>query len=363
MRVPFLDLRVPDSEQRAALHAVLENILESGRVIPGKHTRNFEGLLRRESGLPHAVAVSSGTEAVWMALRLAGVSEGDEVITAALGWLGTINPIMACNAIPVFADIEPDLNLSPAAVREAITPNTRAIVAVHYTGHPCQMDELVQIAEEHGLALIEDCAQAYGATYRGKPVGSLGDVGAFSMNPMKLFSGIGEAGGVVFQDDAWLETAHALRHNGLYNEEYCLAPSLNLKPDELQSGFLVAKRDWLDQVQDARRNHAQYYDEHLKPAVIPAARNPEDERVYYTYMIRAERRDELQAFLAEREIESKVRHPVLLNEQKAYAIAPSRPTPEAEKARDDILCLPIHEKLVQEQLEFVVQSVHEFYER
>ncbi len=368
MKVPYLDLTVSQPDEKAALHEVLESLLTRGRIVAGPEVTEFESLMARVADSPHSVAVSSGTAAVWMALRLVGVGPGDEVITSALGWLGSINPIYVCGARPRFVDIRPDLNLSPEAVRKAITKKTRAILVVHYTGLPCPMDELMAISHEFGIPLVEDCAQSFGAKWRDRPVGSIGAAGAFSMNPMKLFGAIGECGAVTFAKDEWLHTARALRHNGLQDAESCLAPSLNLKPDTLQCGFLNARHKVLHRVMERREENAQRYRKGIGHLVTVPSAPPEVTRVYYTYMIRAQRRDELQRHLASCGVESKVRHPVLLNEQEAYQdayaqIGGLRDTPEADLARHEILCLPVHEKLTDEQVDHVITCVSDFYNR
>ena len=360
MKVKFLDLTVSPSE-REILRKILDDILARGQIVGGTEVAAFENLMRKEARHPHALAVSSGTAAVWLALRLLGVGRGDEVITSALGWLGTVNPICVCGAIPRFVDINPDLNISPAAIRKTVSPKTKAILAVHYTGYPCDMDAILKIAEEFGLSVIEDCAQSCGAHWHDRPVGSMGDVGAFSMNPMKLFSAFGECGAVVFNNSDWLEKAYALRHNGLYNGEYCFAPSLNLKPDTLQCGFLLAKYQCLESVIKRREENAMLYDKRLKGIVSLPATSVNVKRVYYTYTIRCTQRDRLQQFLMTKGIETKVRHPILLSEQNAYAMNQISRVPEANRARKEILCLPIHENLTNEDVNYVADCIGEFY--
>lgn len=365
MKVPFLDLKVYDTNERADVHAVIDSIMDSGRVVMGRMIESFEQLLKEHCGVANAVAVSSGTDALWLALKLARIGLGDEVITSAMGWLATPNAICMNGAVPVFVDIDRDLNISPISIEKAITNRTKAILVVHYTGKPCKMDEILNIAKRHGLLVIEDVAQAFGAKYKGKSLGSLGDVGAFSMNPMKLFGGLGETGAIVFEQSNWAERARALRHNGLFQQEYANEASLNLKPDEFQCGLLSKRYPRVAQINNQRKMNALVYKELISDFVDIPCEDVSDERVYYTYMIRAKRRDDLQNFLTSKGVESKIRHPILLNEQVAYigttGVGHALKTPEASQARKEILCLPIHEKLPESSVVYVAECIREFY--
>ena len=231
--IRFLDLRVTDAAEKAELLAACENVLDHGRIVLGPEVEEFERAVAKRIGKRHAIGVGSGSDAAYLGLRALGIGPGDEVITGSLSWVATANGIALTGATPVFADIGDDLNVDPASVRRLISSDTRAVLAVHYTGRPCEMVELMKICRQHRLLLVEDAAQAFGARYQGRPVGSFGDAACFSMNPMKVLASLGEAGIVATDGDDVADKVRSLRYNGTINREECVQPSINGRLDTL----------------------------------------------------------------------------------------------------------------------------------
>lgn len=363
MKVPFLDLRVVDATERAELLAAVARVLDHGRMVMGPEVDELEARLAVLCGRRHAVAVGSGTHALWLALKALQLKPGDEVITTALSWIATANAIALAGGTPVFADIGDDLNIDPASVRRMVSQHTRAIVPVHFTGKMCCMDELQQIASTHGLTLIEDAAQAFGATYRKKIAGSFGRMAAFSMNPMKVLAGCGEAGAVVTDDPELYERLVALRYNGCVNREVCIEPSLNGRIDTLEAAILLRRLDRLPALLAARRRNAARYDHLLAGVVDTPPPATEGEDVFYTYTIRADHRDELRSFLEERGIETKIQHALLMPEQMAYRAGARGEFTRARALQQRFMCLPIHEKVAEAQIDYVAACIREFVRR
>ncbi|HEX6513129.1 MAG TPA: DegT/DnrJ/EryC1/StrS family aminotransferase, partial [Chloroflexota bacterium] len=237
--VPFLDLSVKDPDLKAELLQAVDRVLTHGRLVLGPEVQEFEARVAEAAQKQFAVGMGSGTDALYLALRSLDLGPGDEVITTALSWIATTNAMTLCGATPVWVDIGSDLNIDPARIEAAITPRTRAIVAVHFTGTLCDMDAILEIARRHGLMVVEDAAQAFTASVNGRNAGSFGRVSAFSMNPMKVFGAYGEAGAVATDDPELHEKLVSLRYNGTINREDCRYPSINGRLDTLQAAMLL----------------------------------------------------------------------------------------------------------------------------
>lgn len=358
-KVPFLDLRV-DAQERKRLLDAISRVFEHGRFIIGPEVAQFEALIAKYCHRKFAIGTGSGTDALFLALKALKIGAGDEVITTSLSWIATTNAIAMTGATVVFADIGDDLNIDPESVKNLITNKTKAIVPVHYAGKICNMSELRQIANQHNVKLVEDAAQAFGATYQGKRAGSFGDVACFSMNPMKVFAACGEAGMVLTDDAEVHERMIALRYNGTINKEVCIATSLNGRLDTIQAAILIQRLNHIDEIIAQRRKNALFYNKYIAEFVRVPFEQLHERDIYYTYQIQTSRRDALKKYLEEKGIEVKIQHPLLMCEQSIYQKLLSQPVPRAERLVKEILCLPIHEKLEQAQLEYVVEAVKDF---
>ena len=359
-RVPFLDLRIDDSTERCEMIEAVDRVFQHGRLVMGPEVTEIEETVATFCRRRYAVAVNSGTDALWLAMKALGLGAGDEVITTSLSWIATTNAIALTGATPVFADIRDDLNIDPASVRRLVTDQTRAIVPVHYTGRICDMVALTEIATQYDLAIIEDAAQAYGAQRGDKLAGGFGDLSCFSMNPMKVFAACGEAGMVLTDDKEWHSQLVSLRYNGCVNRETCVEPSLNGRMDTLQAAILLVRHRRLEWLLNRRRENAVFYDQALQ-GIVETPPAEVGRHAYYTYMIQVDRRDELKQFLEENGIETKIQHPILMPDQPAYR---EKVRCEVEKSRQiskRILCLPVHEKLDTASRDYVVNKIREFY--
>ncbi len=361
--VRFRDLRVTDPVRKSELLDAVDRVLTHGRLLMGDEVEIFERAVAESCGTAYCVGVSSGTDALYMALRASGVGPGDEVITTPLSWIATLNAIHLCGATAVFVDIRDDLNIDPALIEAAITPRTRAVLPVHFTGRVCAMDEILDIANQHGLTVIEDAAQAFGASLGGRPAGSFGHVNAFSLNPMKVLAGYGEAGAVTTNDPQVYETLLALRYLGTVNKEVCYYPSLNFKIDTLQAAMMLVSLKYVEEIIAARLRVAACYEEALSGLVRtpPVPAGPGRRDVFFDFTVAADRRDDLQRYLAERGVETKVKHPILMPDQPAYSHLSRGSIPVADGVVKKILCLPIHEKLTDDDLAYVVSCIDDFY--
>lgn len=361
MKVPFLDLRVPQEERDEILEAV-NKVLQHGRLILGPEVSQIEQAVAEYCNRKYAVGMNSGTDALFLALKALNIGADDEVITTCLSWIATTNSIAMTGATPVFTDISDDLNIDVKQIEKLITPKTKAIVPVHYTGKICNMDELEKIAKKHNLIIIEDAAQAFGAHYHNKKAGSFGDIACFSMNPMKIFAACGEAGMVLTDSLEIYEKLQALRYNGTINKEQCIATSLNGRLDTLQGAILQVRLPKVESHIEKRRFVANYYSTHLHEYVEVPQESPSCRDIYYTYTIRTPRRDELMAFLGENGIETKIQYKQLMCHQEVYRKYLRLPVPNGERLTKEVLCLPMHEKLTIEELEHVVACFKEFFQ-
>ncbi|MDP6781638.1 MAG: DegT/DnrJ/EryC1/StrS family aminotransferase [Alphaproteobacteria bacterium] len=359
--VRYLDLAVQDDALRQELLDAVEGVLRHGRIVMGPEVAELETALARQCGNAFAVAVDSGSSALYLALRCLDLGPGDEVITTPLSWVATFNAIAATRALPVAVDIGDDLNMDPAAIEAAITPNTRAIVAVHYAGLVCDMAPIMDTAARHGLDVVEDAAQAFSAHRDGSPAGSFSRLAALSMNPMKVFSAYGEAGAVVCDEEALYDRLTMLRYAGTVNREECREISLNHKPDTIQASMLLVVLRHLEDKVEQRRKIARYYDGELGSLVACPGEPQGARHVYYDYIIQCDRRDDLKCFLESRGIEVKIHHETLIPDQPAYENLPAQDLPAARRATERILSLPCHEAMRDDEAEYVAAAVRNFF--
>ena len=357
--VPFLDLQVPAVERAEFLQAI-DRIFESGRILNGPEIDNFEEDVAAYCGTVEAVGVGSGTAALYVALKCLEVGPSDEVIVPALSFIGTANAVASVGALPVFVDVRDDLLIDPHAARAACTSRTRAIMPVHFSGAICDMDEISKLTSHYGIALIEDAAPAFGATYRGRKAGSFGEFGCISMNPMKTLGALGEAGVVLTNNSDTAQRLRNLRYHGIVDKSISMDVSLNARLDSIQAAMLSIRLRKHD-ANLARRNEiATNYSEKLSDLVQVPRHNSHAQPAWYTYSILCDQRDELFEFLNNSGIECKLYHNQLMPEHPAH-LTSIEAFPVARSIARKILCLPLHEKLSCEQVDLVIKHVQDFY--
>ena len=360
MEIPYLDLSIKDPALKAELMEAVERVLDHGRFILGPEHQQFEEEVAGYCHRRFAAGVGSGTDALYLSLRALDMGPGDEVITTPLTWVATVNAIQLCGATPVFADIGEDLNMDADKIEAAITPRTKVILPVHFTGQMCDMDAIIKLAEKRGLTVIEDAAQAFGARDHGRPAGSFGLMGCFSMNPMKVLNGLGEAGAIVTDDEAIVERLRSLRYAGTVDREDCHWPSINGRLDTLQAAVLRVNLKHLDAKIEARRKVAEAYRQALDGVVECAKEKDGFRHSYYCFTIFTGRRQALREFLAAKGVETKIQHPLLMTQHTAYRGKFKADIPVAERLVERILCLPAHEDMTPGGIDYVASSILEF---
>ncbi len=359
--IPFNDLLSPNAELQTEIDAAALRVLHSGWYILGTEVSAFEAEFAAYHGVDHAVGVASGTDAIELALRAAGIGAGDEVITVAHTAVPTVCAVERAGAIPVLVDVEPDTyTMDAAAARAAITPRTRAILPVHLYGQPADMLALSVLAREQGLLLIEDCAQAHGARLNGQLVGTFGDLAAFSFYPTKNLGAVGDGGAVITNDAGYADKLRRLRNYGQVSRYQFETRGVNSRLDELQAAVLRVKLPHLDEQNAIRRELARRYDTALadQAAVITPHVRADAEPVYHLYVIRAQARDALMQRLGDQGVQTLIHYAVPVHLQAAYADLGCQrgDLPVTERICAEILSLPLHAGLRVEQVETVAEN-------
>ena len=363
--IPYTDLGRQHRRQVPQLLAAFRRVLSRGKFVLSEVLDDFESEFAQFCGTRHAVGVNSGTDALVLALKVVGIRPGDEVITVPNSYLASASSIALAGATVRFVDVASDMNMDPKALSRAITSKTRAIIPVHLTGRPARMAEILGIARRHGLRVIEDAAQAAGANYRGKPVGSWGDLGCFSFHPLKNLNACGDAGAVVTSNASWAKKLKILRNHGHPHRDDCLEFSLNSRLDGLQAEILRIKLRGLGAVTRKRKRNAALYQSLL--AGCPQVDCPQDEpgmeSVYHTFVIQCEKRDYLRKHLARKGIGTAVHYPVPIHLMKVGKKLGFKKGafPETEHLTKRILSLPIHQDLSERQIRAVALEILRFY--
>ena len=390
--IPILDLKAQYESIKDEIDVAIADVLESTQFILGPAVRELEQRVASTCGCQYGVGVASGTDALRLTLTALGVGPGDEVITTPFTFIATANTISHCGARPVFVDVDPrTYNMDPVAIEAAITERTKAIMPVHLYGQPADMDPIMELAEAHGLYVVEDCAQAIGARYHSRRttndqrptsderrttndeplvvgrwslVGSLGHAGCLSFYPTKNLGAYGDGGMVVTDDAALAERLDVLRRQGGKKKYHAEVLGFNSRLDSLQAAILGVKLTYLDDWNAARRRVAQRYNELLAdlPVTIPYE-SPNGVHVYHQYTIRAPQRDELASYLKGRGIGTMIYYPVPLHLQGLYAGLGygEGSLPASEAASREVLSLPMYPELTEAQQVAVAEAIRGFY--
>jgi dTDP-4-amino-4,6-dideoxygalactose transaminase len=366
IRIPYMNIAAQHAEIKAELLAAMAAVIDKGQFILGDEVGEFERRFAERCGVRYAVAFNSGTDALVLSLRVLGIGPGDEVITVPNSFVATASCIALVGARPVFVDVREDYNMDPAELERAITSKTKAILPVHLTGRPADMDPILKVARAHQLRVVEDCAQAVLAEYHGRSVGSFGDVGCFSLHPLKTLGACGDAGAATTNSEEMCRKLRLLRNHGLRSRDDCVMWGSNSRLDTLQAAILLVKMNYIETWTERRRSHAAYYQKRLETISglqLPADR-PHEKSVYHTFIIQAGRRDDLRSYLAEHGVETAVHYPIPLHLHQAAAalgyLAGSFPV--AERQAGLILSLPIYSELAPDDLEYIVRTIRDFYE-
>lgn len=362
--IPILDLKPQYLSLQARMDEAILGAVRSGQYINGPNVKAFEGELASYLDVAHAVGMNSGTDALHLALRALKIGPGDEVITVPFTFVATTEAIGIVGATPVFCDIDPvTYNLDTTLLENLITPRTRAIMPVHLYGQPVAMGALMDIAERHGLYVVEDCAQSIGSTYGGKKTGTIGHVGCFSFFPSKNLGCYGDGGALVTNDKAIADRARMLRAHGGAVKYHHTELGVNSRLDELQAAVLRVKLPHLDDWNEGRRQVAARYNQLITEARIPGVITPDELEgtvsVYHQYTVRVKDRDRVQKAMQELGVQTMVYYPIPLDQQEVHASLGYKPGafPVSDRAAAEVLSLPIFPELTLEQQQEVVAAL------
>lgn len=347
------------------IDAAIAHVLEHGHYILGEETAAFEESFAHYIGVEHGIGVGNGTDALTIALRACGIGAGTEVITVSHTAVATVAAIELTGATPVLVDIDLDTyTINPDQIESALTSRTGAIVPVHLYGHPADMTPILEIAKRYGLYVIEDCAQAHGAEYKGKKVGSFGNMAAFSFYPTKNLGAFGDAGMIICNDAILADNAQALRQYGWKHSRFSKIAGLNSRLDELQAAILRVKLRYLDENNIKRRRLAEIYNKILgKSCLMPPAEMNWAKHCYHQYVIRHPERTKIQAWLMDQSISTLVHYPMPVHLQPAYqgrtpTLASMKYT---EQAASTVLSLPMYPELAEADIEVVAYQLLKYF--
>ena len=364
MGIPLVDLKAQYLSIKDEIDEAIQRVISNSSFILGEEVRAFEEEFASFCEARFAIGTSSGTSALHLALLACGVGLGDEVITTPHTFVATTEAISHAGARPVFVDIDPEsYNINPTKIEAAITDKAKAIIPVHLYGQPAEMDAIMEIADKHGLKVIEDAAQAHGAGYKGKRVGTIGNVGCFSFYPAKNLGAYGDGGMVVTNDEEIAEKVRLLRNHGRTEKYEHLIEGYGYRLDALQAAILKVKLKRLETWNAQRRKNAAIYREMLKGLDLVLPHENSDSRpVYHLFVVRTPRRNELREYLRLREIQTGIHYPIPLHLQPAYRHLGYEPGdfPYSERAAQEVLSLPLYPELTKEGISQVVRAIREF---
>jgi dTDP-4-amino-4,6-dideoxygalactose transaminase len=364
MEIPLVDLKAQYRLIKEEVDSALKRVLEDGQFILGQEVSALEKEVASYCGVNYAVGVASGTDALHLALLACGIKPGDEVITTPFTFIATAEAVTRCGATPVFVDIDPrTYNVDPSQIEPRVTKKTKAIIPVHLYGQPAEMEPILELALEHDFRIIEDCAQALGAEYKGRKAGSLGDAGCLSFFPSKNLGAYGDGGMVVTNSSEIAEKVEMLRNHGCREKYYHLLSGFNSRLDTLQAAILRVKLRHLNDWIKLRHEKASFYAQFLAkevglPHIVPNGYHAFN---YYTIRLRNSRsRDNIQRHLSSQGIATAIYYPLSLHLQEVFKSLGYKPGdfPESERAQEEVLSLPIYPELSENQIEEVTKAIN-----
>jgi dTDP-4-amino-4,6-dideoxygalactose transaminase len=360
--VPFVNLALEYDLLRDEIVAALDRIARTGAYILGPDVERFEDMFAQYVGVQHAISVNSGGDALFLSLKAHGIGPGDEIITAPNSFVASAWAIAQTGAKIVYADVATDYNIDPAAIESAITSRTRGVMPVHLTGRPARMNEIMAIAEKHNLFVVEDAAQAVGASYFGRKTGALGHAGCFSLHPLKNLHVLGDGGVITTNDAALAQRLKKVRNHGLRDRDNCEEWGFNSRLDSIQAAVAAIKLPHLDSWNNKFRAVAARYGEALSGCLGIPKELAHEHSVHHRFVVTHEKRDELQSFLTSRGVETKVNYPIPLHLQEAakdlgYGVGAF---PVAERLAKTILSLPIYAHIPDNHVAQVIEGVLSF---
>lgn len=367
MKIPFVDLKAQYKSIQQEVDSAIEKVINNTSFIGGNEVTRFEKCFAEKNNVSNCVSLANGTDALYVSLKMLGIGEGDEVITTAHSWISTSETISQTGATPVFVDVEPDFyTINPNQIESKITPKTKAIIPVHLYGQMSDMNQILCIAKEYDLFVIEDCAQSHFSEYEGKLAGTMGDVGTFSFYPGKNLGAYGDAGCVITDND---ELAQKIRmfsnHGALVKHEHKME-GINSRLDGLQAAVLNVKVNYILDWTEQRIQNAEIYKELLSDIpniALPKVRR-DTKHTFHLFVIKAKKRDDLKHYLEERGISTSIHYPSALPNLPAYNYLNVRSSdfPIATRHEKEILSLPMYPELRREEIDYITDNIKEFYQ-
>lgn len=363
MNVPYVNIGKQNELLLDDILPVVKEVIASGQYILGDYVSQFEKAFAEMHGVKHALGVANGTDALVLALKALGISAGDEVITCPNSYLASASSIVLAGGQPIFCDVDDDMNMDPSSFENAITTKTKAVIPVHLTGKPANMDAILKIANRHGIRVIEDAAQAVGASLNGKMVGGIGDLGCFSLHPLKNLSACGDGGMITTNNDELYQYLLLARNHGHSSRDTVDFFSLNSRLDALQAVILNVKIKELPRWNDRRRAIAHRYNKAFGSVVRTPKLEDNEHAVFHTYIIQTSKRDELMKFLSDNGVDTKVHYPIPIHKQKAWIdrYGDNISYPKTENQAKEILSLPVFPELTDEQVDYVIEMVTRYF--
>ena len=362
-RIPYVNLKKQWLDERHELLPIIDKVFESAQFVGGDELDKFEENIAKLCGTKHACGLNSGTDALILALVLSGVRKDDEVITPPNSFIASTAAIVHIGATPVFVDVLPDQNIDPYKIEASITEKTKAIMPVHLTGRMCDMDPIMDIAQKYGLAVIEDAAQSVGSKYKGKPSGSIGDVGCFSTHPLKNLNACGDAGFLTTNDENIYIQSKKFSNHGMENRNSVNQFGTVSRMDNLQAAILNYRLTKLDKVTQQRRSNAKLYfgGINMVDIFIPEEKTYEY-NTYHTFVVQTEHRDRLKEYLFSNGVDTAIHYPIPIHLQPAakklgYKVGDF---PVTEKQSKEILTLPINQYLSDSDLKRIISGINNF---
>jgi dTDP-4-amino-4,6-dideoxygalactose transaminase len=364
MDIPFVDLAGQFRNLEGELIKAFLDVGRSGVYIMGDRLESFEQKAAEYCGVKHAIGVGHGSDALFLILKALDIGPGDEVITATNSFIASAWVVASTGATPVLVDVAEDFNIDPACVEAAITAKTRAVIPVHLTGRPAPMNEINTLAQRHGIHVVEDAAQAFGARYRGRRVGSLGLAAGFSLHPLKNLGVYGDGGLITTDDEKLALKIQKLRNHGLRNRDECEMWGFNSRLDSMQAAFAEIKLGFLESWNERCREIAESYQTGLANYVQVPFDQTWEECVYHNFVIRTDKRDQLMAHLNDQGVDTRVHYPIPIHLQDAakelrYKLGAF---PNAEKYAKTMISLPIYPELNNAQVTYIIRAVKLFFD-
>lgn len=365
--VPFVDLKVQYQSLKPEIDAAIKNVIDNTAFIGGKYVEAFEKAYAQKFGVKHCVSCANGTDAIYISLKALGIGPGDEVITVANSWISTSETITQAGAKPVFVDIDEYFHIDPAKIEKKITKRTKAVIPVHLYGQPAAIVAIKQICDAHGLPLIEDCAQSHFAAFGGRSTGTFGLAGTFSFYPGKNLGAYGDAGALITNDDDFARKARLFANHGSLQKHIHEIEGINSRLDAIQAVVLTVKLNHIDDWNKARHAHGLKYNSLLSGVSTVKCPKLRDNafHIFHVYSLRAPGRDKLADHLKSKGVSTGIHYPTALPFMPAYSYLKHRPSdfPVAHECQGEILSLPMYPELSDGQIEYVAQSIKEFYEK